>query len=658
VDELSGMSDNHNPHYLVRSTLTSSRPAMFDALPLQLAPPIYLAGMLALGVGAQWMAWRFRLPAIVLLLFLGLGWGWLVGPPENYLGRPEGGNSILYPLVSLAVGVILFEGGLNLQFREIRDSRGVVIRLVSIGLLVTAILSTLAAHYLVGFSWSIALLMGSLLSVSGPTVILPLIRQVRPQRRTGSIVKWEGIVNDPIGAVLAALVFEGVRHGTWDPLSGNAVVELLQTVVVGVGLGLASAWVVMETIRQYSIPDFLQNPAVLSLVVLVFALSNYLQPESGLVTVTVLGVFLANQRQVAVNHVIEFKENLRVLLLAMLFIALGSNIEINADQLQKVGWGGLAFVAALILVIRPLAVWVSTRGSGLTREECLFLAWMHPRGIVAASVTTLFGLEIAKSNPNLEEEAQLMVLMVFLVILTTVTAYGTTIGPLARRLGLSRENPQGILFAGASPVIRAIAQAVRDEGFPTLLVDTNPQNIAAARMAGLPVSYASIGSEYVHQETDLGDLGRLLAMTSNDEVNTLAVNEFASQFGRAGVYQLAPTEKASERHQRVPQHLRGRILFAPAVTTEELRHLFEAGAQIKRSTLTDDYTYTDFQEMYGDSAILMFVIPEKGKLIVRTTDTKYEPKKGDRLIALVPNGAATPADLEGDEEMHHPFAGA
>lgn len=630
---------------------------MFDFLPFALRPSLYLAGVLALGVGAQWLAWRFRLPAIVLLLFLGIGWGFLVGPPDDYLGTIEGGTSIMFPMVSLAVGVILFEGGLNLQFREVRSTGTVVLKLVSVGLVVTCALATLAAHYLVGFSWGMAFLIGSLLTVSGPTVILPLLRQVRPQRRLGSIVKWEGIVNDPIGAVLAALVIEGVSHGGEGAIAGSTAMGLLMTLVVGIGLGIASAYLVMETIRRYWLPDFLQNASVLALVLFVFALSNYLQPESGLVTVTVLGIFLANQRQVAVKHVIEFKEHLRVLLLAVLFIVLASDIEIGYDTLSRVGWGGLAFVAALILIIRPLAVLVSTWNSDLTREECLFLAWMHPRGIVAASVTTLLALELSKSNPALREEAELMVLVIFLVIISTVTVYGVTIGPLARRLGLSRENPQGVLFVGASPVVREIAQSLRDEGFTTLMVDTNPQNIAASRMAGLPVCYASIGSEFVHQETDLGDLGRLLAMTPNDEVNTLAVSEFAGQFGSANVYQLAPAEKHSERHQRVPQHLRGRILFSQPITSDVMHNLFDEGARVKKSTLTDDYTYAEFRQMYGDEAIVLFVIPDKGKLVVRTTDTKYEPRKGDRLIALVKTTETVEAASQTPESEAAPVAG-
>ncbi len=609
---------------------------MFAFEPIELPTPLYLATVLASGVFAQWLAWRLKLPAIVLLLFFGFSMGYLVGPPEYYLGEGPQGRSILFPMVSLAVGVILFEGGLNLRFREIRDHSGVVVRLVSVGLAVTAVLTGIAAHYLVGFSWPMAILLGALLTVSGPTVILPLLRQVRPERQLGSVVKWEGIVNDPIGAVLAALVYEVVVHPFADDMTGGTMVAIGKTLVIGLGLGLASGWLIRELMRRYLVPDYLQNAVVLAIVLLVFAGSNQLQPESGLVTVTILGMFLANQRHVTIKHVIEFKENLRVLLLSVLFIALASRIQPDFEQIKEVGWGGVAFVLALIFVIRPIAVFVSTAGSELNRQQRLFLAWIHPRGIVAAAVATLFALGIADGRPELEGEAQKFVLVTFLVVVGTVTVYGLTLGRVAKALGLSREDPQGVLFAGASPVVRAIARALHSEGFVTLLVDTNPENISAARMDGLPVCYASIGSEFVHQETDLGDIGRLLAMTPNDEVNTLAASEFAEQLGSANVYQLSPPKKSSERHQRVPKHLRGRVLFASDLTEDQLRHRFEQGYRMKKTTLTDDHTMKHFRENYGDQAVVMFVVPEKGKLIVLAANTTYEPKSGDKLIAMVP----------------------
>lgn len=590
----------------------------------ELTTPIYLALVLFLGIAAQWLAWRMKLPAIVLLLGFGFGLGIVVGPPEGYVGEEA-----LLPLVSLAVGVILFEGGLSLNFREIKETRSVVIRLVTVGLLVTWAGGTVAAHWLMGFSWAMATLLGALLTVSGPTVVLPLLRQVRPTGRVGSVIKWEGIVNDPIGAVLAALVFEFVAHGIHTGLASDSGWMLAKTAVVGLVLGGASAWLIVNLLQRYLVPDYLQNPVVLGLVVLVFAISNALSHESGLVTVTVLGVILANQNRASIKHVVEFKENLRVLLIAVLFIVLSSRVQIGMPELATIGWGGLAFVAVLILVIRPIATLLATMGSDLSINERLLLGWIHPRGIVAAAVASLFALDLHN------EEGDRLVLVTFLVIVGTVLTYGLTLGPLARKLGLSKSDPQGVLFAGATPLARMIAEAFHEENIPVQLVDTNPQSVQAARMAGLPAHYASIGSDFVHHGVDLGGIGRLFAMTPNDEVNSIATTEFREVFGSQNCYQLAPAEQGSERRRRVPQHLRGRLLFGEEQNYDTLRRRIEAGAKIKKTTLSDDYTIDDFMAKYGESALVLCAFPEPGRVVIDAGDQPLDLKSGGKILALI-----------------------
>lgn len=589
---------------------------------------IYLAVVIALGVAAQWVAWRFKVPALVLLLLTGFGFGYLVGPPRDYVKE-----EILFPAVSLAVGLILFEGGLSLRFAEIHQTRKVVFRLVSIGLLITWGLTALAAHLLLGFSGPMAALIGALLTVSGPTVIIPLLRYVRPAKRIGSIIKWEGIVNDPIGAVLAALVLQVVAvHSPNSPLF-DTVKSLIVIVVVGLGLGAIAAVVIVQLFKRYLIPDFLHSPVVLATVVGVFAISNFLGHEAGLIAVTVMGVMLANQNSVPVQHVVEFKENIRTLLLGVLFVVLASRIQVGPEELQAIGWGGIAFVAALILIVRPFSVFVATLRSDLTRAERLLLAWIHPRGVVAAAVASLFAIDLSKTAHA--DEATQLVLITFLVVVATVSIYGFTLPLVARRLGLSRVSPQGILFVGGSPMVREIAKAIREEGFTACLADTNPQNIAAARMAGISVFYGSIGSEVLHEELDLGDVGRLLAMTPNDVVNALATSEFAEQFGSKDVYRLSAAKASSDRLQRVPSHLRGRLLFAPDITYAELENRFFRGAQIKRTSLSEEFTLEDFRAKYGQSALILFTVPEKGKLRVMAAEGSPPPKAGEKLIALV-----------------------
>ncbi|MCG8451169.1 MAG: cation:proton antiporter [Pirellulales bacterium] len=599
-------------------------------------PSLYLAAVLALGIAAQWVAWRFRLPAIVLLL----GFGVLLGR----LG-PETGSSadqdFFFAFVSLAVGIILFEGGLSLNFRELGGTGGVVFRLVTVGLVITWLLTAWLAHAIAGFSIAMSLLLGALLTVSGPTVVLPLLRHVQPVRRIGSLAKWEGIVNDPIGAVLAALVFEVILHYAPGEMARGWIYGLGITLLCAVPLSIVSAWLLLQLLRRYWVPDYLQNPVILSWVLLIFALSNRLAPESGLVTVTLLGVMLANQRDVAVRHIVEFKENLRVLLISTLFIVLASRLEISMEALETLGWRSALFVVLLILVVRPLAVFAATIGSQLPWQERAFLAWIHPRGIVAAAVGSLFALEIAlakdlANSEVLQAEADRFELVTFLVIVATVTVYGLTLAPLARRLGLSGENPQGILFAGASRAVREIAQAVAADGFPVLLVDTNPRNNAATRMAGLSVAYASIGSEYVQEQIDLGGIGRLLAMTPNDEVNTLAAMGFVERFGRAEVYQVATNEASSDRTERVGAYRGGRTLFNMPVTIQELEKRFADGARIKKTLLTSDFTYDDFMARYGETALVLFRTDVTGKkLLVATAESETSPRPGQKVFALV-----------------------
>jgi NhaP-type Na+/H+ or K+/H+ antiporter len=594
--------------------------------------PLYLAGILALGVAVQWVSWRLRLPSIVLLLLT----GFLLGQFTDQQPGPH--QQLFFAIVSLSVGIIIFEGAMNLDFREIAGVRGVVFRLVSIGLVVTWLLTALLAYYVAHFSVEMSFLLGALLSLSGPTVIIPLLNHVQPERRLGSLIKWEGIVNDPIGAVLAALVFEIILHRNTGSIASESLYKVGLTLLTAIILSGLSATLLLQMLRRYWIPDSLQNPVVLALVVFVFALSNQLNSESGLVTITLLGVILANQRTVPIRHIIEFKENLRVLLISTLFIVLASRLKFDAEAIATLGWRSLAFVALLILVVRPVAVFLSTVGSPLSRSERICLAWIHPRGIVAAAVSSLFALEFTNvlgADDPLAIEGNRFVLTTFLVIVVTVAVYGMTLGPLCRKLGLANQDPQGILFAGASPAVREIAAAIRKEGYAVMLVDTNVRNISAARMANLPVSLASIGSDFVRETIDLSGIGRLLAMTPNDEVNTLAVMSFAERFGRSDVYQLAIHESSKVPSTRAAAYRRGRILFSKPINFEQLEDRFEARMKVKTTVLSADFTYKDFMDRYTESALVLFHIDEKGKLVIATTDLEYTPRPGHKIIALV-----------------------
>jgi NhaP-type Na+/H+ or K+/H+ antiporter len=596
---------------------------------------VFLTAVLGLGLAAQWLAWRLRMPAILLLLVFGFCAGLYFGGPEEYI-PPE----LLFPVVSLSVAMILFEGGLSLRIADLRGIGRAVFGLLTVGIAVSWVLTAAAARWLLGFPLGLAALLGAVLVVSGPTVIMPLLRHVRPNRRVSSIVKWEGIVNDPIGAILAFLMFYALTIGGFErPLLGT-LAALTLVIVVGGLMGLVAAILLVQSLRRYWIPDYLQNTTFLTAVVVTFWASNRLLPESGLVAVTVFGIVLANQKAVTVKHVIEFKENLRVLLISCLFILLAA--QLKPGDLSQLGWGGLLFLAALVLVVRPVAVFLATARKGLHWRERVFLAWIHPRGIVAAAVCSIFALELAHLpglSPEVAESIPRLVPVTFLVIVGTVAIYGLTAGPLARWLNISDADPQGILFAGADLLAREIALLLDQEGYAVLLVDTNQRNVDAARMAGLDTCWANACSEYAREELDLGGIGRLLAMTPNDEANSLAAAEFAELFGRAEVYQLPP-KPAEIEHLRLAHQRVARVLFDADAHYWRLAQRLAGGpaaggAVVKKTVLTDEFDYQAFRDLYGDSALLLFVIEGSGKLTVCTPDGRSTPRPGQTLISLM-----------------------
>ena len=421
-----------------------------------------LAGILVLGIGAQWLAWRLRIPSILLLL----GSGFVVGPGLGWIDPDRVFGSLLLPVVSLSVGLILFEGGLSLRFRELRKTWGSLVGLLTVGVLVTWGLSAVAAAQILGMPSSLALLSGAILVVTGPTVIGPLLRHIRPTGRVGPVAKWEGIVIDPIGATLAVLVYEGldaIRRAEYGSATLNVLEGLGITLLAGGLVGAFCAGVLVFCLRRFWIPDYLQNPVALMLVVIALTAANALHREAGLLAVTVMGVILANQRVVPMDRISEFKESLTILLISALFILLSARVRV--EDLTALGWRGLVFALVMLLVVRPLAVWAATIGSQLTRAERLFLAWFAPRGIVAASVASVFALRLGDSGA-------VLVPATFLVIVATVAVYGLTAGPLARRLGLTPGDPQGLLIAGANGFARALASVLQREGFRVVLVDT------------------------------------------------------------------------------------------------------------------------------------------------------------------------------------------
>jgi NhaP-type Na+/H+ or K+/H+ antiporter len=586
---------------------------------------LQLAGIFILGILAQWAAWRLRIPSILLLLAASVAAGPVLGliQPDHLLGP------LLLPAVSLAVAVILYEGGLNLRVKELRTQRihGVFLRLVTIGVLLSWALGSVAARFLLGLDWPVSVLLGAILVVTGPTVIGPMLRHLRLRGRTASLLQWEGIVVDPLGAILAVMTFTVLRSGELRAGIGAAVAAFASTLAAGVAFGLAAGAMLVVALRRFSVPDRLHNPVSLMLMFAAFAGANTVQQEAGLLAATVMGMALANQPWVGLRHVVEFKETLTVLLISVLFVTLAARLDLR--DLRGLGWESLAFAAAMIFGVRPLSMVAATMGTTLAWRERAFLSWMAPRGIVAAAVASVFALDLASMG---YPRGLQLVPVTFLLVFVTVSVYGLSAGPLARSFGLAQANPQGILFVGAHGWARAMARALLSEECTVLLIDTNWEDVRACRMVGLPCVYGSALAERTREEIDFSGLGRLLAVTSNNEVNALACVRYIEDFGRKEVYQLPIPAGNMGRHEDMPRELRGRILFGKEWTFAKLTAACGDDPQIRRTKLTQEFDYPAFCAGHGAGALLLFVRRPNGSVIVCTAEESIQPQPGDTLI--------------------------
>ncbi len=587
---------------------------------------ISLGSIFIIGIGAQWLAWRLELPSILLLLIA----GFVAGPLTGLLDPDELLGDMLFPLVSISVAIILFEGGMSLRFNELRGNGHVITNLVTMGVLITWCVCTVAAVMVLDMPLILSMLLGAILVVTGPTVIGPLLRVVRPSDQVGAILKWEGIVIDPIGASFALLMFEVVLAEELQSATVTIVEVIIRTIVAGGLLGALGAVLVVILLRHYWVPDFLQNLVVLMIVILVFIAAHLFQEESGLLAVTLMGILLTNQRRVIVKHILEFKENLRILLIGSLFVILTARLQL--DDLIDLGFESLIFLAVLMLVARPLTVFLATRWSDLTLRESLFMSWVAPRGIVAASVASLFALRLEGAGIAGAEQ---IVPVTFLAIMGTVTIYSLTALPVARLLGVTRKNPQGVLIVGARSLARIIGHVLQEHKYQVLLIDANYAICEESRAAGLPTIHGSILSEEVREEIDLGNIGRLLAMTANDEVNTLACREWSDVFGKSEIYQL-PTEDIIKTIQvAAPPYLRGRPLFGHGLNYAYMADRLAQGDQIVTTEISHAISLSTAQYPPDETKLPLFVIDNDGDLIVLTAGRHIDLKPGQKLISLV-----------------------
>ena len=583
--------------------------------------------ILFLGLGAQWLAWRLKVPAILFLLALGI----LSGPVLQIIEPDKILGDTLFPVVSVAVAILLFEGALNLRFKELRKTGIAVRNLLSLGVILTCGLCALAAHFFLSMDLPSALLLGSILVVTGPTVIAPLLRHVRISPKISTILRWEGIIIDSIGAILAILFYE-TFFGSYEPRLWDSSLSLFSTISLGLCFGFLSAYLLLLLIRREIIPEFLQSPCVLMCIITSFSLSNLLQQESGLLTVTVMGLVMANQNYVAIKKITEFKETLQVLLIASLFIILSARIDM--DSLSKINMNTLFFVFTLLFLVRPISVFCSAWGTALKWREILFLSAIAPRGIVAAAISSFLAIELKQVN---HPQSETLVTTVFIVIVVSGITATLLAKPLARLLGLEIAEPHGFLFLGAHEWARDLAKTLQKRGIPILLVDTNPYNIYKARMRNLKGVYASILEEEARMRLDLSEVGSFLALTSNDEVNSLAVISFQDILGKENIYQIAPPapENGYAKKNKAPKSLHGKLAFSKDLSFSQIANLHNQGWKFRSTQITNTFSYADMKEHYREEGTFfpLFVQTKEGVKLCGAVED-MAPQSGEYLISL------------------------
>ncbi|MEB8386217.1 sodium:proton antiporter [Rhodobacteraceae bacterium KMM 6894] len=597
-------------------------------------PPVMAFALVgALGVGAQWLAWRLRMPAIVLMLLAGL----IVGPGFGLFDPARDLGPLMGPMISIAVAIILFEGGMSLNLHTLREAAGGVKRLVFIGAPVGWLLSALALHFVAGLSWSSSAVFGGIMIVTGPTVIAPLLRQARLAKRPAQLLQWEAIVNDPIGALAAVLAFEVVLIWAAGGTLGHTVWTMARGITVATAMGLASGWLLSEGFRRGRVPEYMKVPVLFASLLMVFALSDNVLHESGLLAVTIMGFYIANANLPSYAELRRFKEHATILLVSGVFILLAASMSF--DRLADLGWPTVFFILAVIVVVRPLTVMVSLAFSNVPMRDRILVAFTGPRGVVLVAVAGLFSERLVAAGIA---DAAILTPLAFALVAATVVLHGFALRPLGRALGLAGADIAGVIFAGGSQFATSFAQCLRKLDVPVLATDANRARLRSAREAGLPIYVGDILSHGAENGVDFISYGRLVAVSDNDAYNTLVATDLAPELDRANVFQLKRAKQDHQRHA-LPATLGGRVICGELSYLEIARRMTQDWS-VRSTELKEEYDLDQWRADNPDSVLLAEVVPGKS-LRILDVDAKPRATPGTHVVALSPprkpgNGAS------------------
>lgn len=531
-----------------------------------------IAGIFLLCALCQWLAWRVKLPPILFLLLAGI----LIGPVTGVIDVDKLFGNLLYPFVSLSVAIILFEGSLTLRFKEIAGLEKVVRNLVSVGMIITWLITAATTHFALSVSWEIALIFGAIVVVTGPTVVAPIIKTIRPTAKLANILRWESIVIDPIGASLAVLVYEFIVSGGGQFGLGQTLLTFGRILLVGGVIGLVSGYFFGTCLRRYWIPEYLHNISTMGLVFISFSLANVLQEESGLVTVTCMGILLANMREVDIEEILSFKETLSTILISLLFVTLAARLDYTG--FMELGWAALFVFLSIQFIARPFSVMVCTFRSSLKIEERHLLAWIAPRGIVAAAISALFTFKLQENGVS---DASVLLPLTFMVIIGTVVLQSATAKFIASKLGVVEPEPHGFLIVGASRVAREIALALFKQNIRVLVADASEEDIAQAKKMGLETYLGNPVSGNAERLLNLTGIGRMLALSKNVGDNVAAIFHYRVEFGLRKVFMIRATSKRDRKAaKRDVSSFKKHFLFGKGVDYQSLEKLLRSGGAI------------------------------------------------------------------------------
>lgn len=582
--------------------------------------------IITLGISSQWVAWRFQLPAIVVMAFTGL----LIGPVFGIINPKEVLGEIFTPLVSLSVAIILFEGSLSLDTRELRGLSKPVFRIVTFGAGIAWIAGSLAAHYVAGLDWAVAFIIGGLFIVTGPTVIIPLLRQAKLKLRTAAVLKWEGIIVDPFGALLAVFAFQIVNFLTKENVQLHTLLYFLAGSLFAIVLGYTFRIFISYMILKGKIPEYLKSPILFVTVLLCFGISEEVMHETGMLAVTVMGVTLARMKKYisSIGDIRHFNENISVLLTSTVFIILTASLP-RTTILEIFSWPIICFVIIMLFVVRPLSIWISTIGTDLTISERILIGWIAPRGIVALTVSSYFATELLDEGYS---DASIITTLTFALVIITVCAHGFSIGFLAKKLGLANTQPPGILISGANKFSIAFGEYCKKIGIPILIVDISDEHLLYAKKKGLETYSGQILSEQLQFEIDMNRFEYLMAVTDTDSYNVLVANTYVPQFGYHNTFLLSIHDMEKIEQERISLSKKAHLLFGKEEVFEELNRKIESGYKFKTIRVEKEQKINKKEQQSED--VLLFIRHRDGSITFSTLYEYLSVIPGDELVIL------------------------